>query len=303
MNEPSASDSIHIPVLPREVIQEGSPKEGEIWADGTAGAGGHTLLISQAVGESGRVISVDRDPEAVSRLERSASSNVTVVQGSYHQLGHILKQLDVPRLDGVLLDLGLSSDQLEDRARGFSFKDDGELDMRFDQTEGEPVWVWLQYAKEKEIADSIYQYGEERFSRRIAKRIVDFRSKQKLRTVAQLRDLIYAAVPGGRRTGSGRRAHGRIDPATRTFQALRIVANQELDILEKALRDIPDLLAPGGRFAVISFHSLEDRLVKHAFREDLRLDVQTKKPIQATEAEIERNSRARSAKFRVATRC
>ncbi|MEM8736179.1 MAG: 16S rRNA (cytosine(1402)-N(4))-methyltransferase RsmH [Planctomycetota bacterium] len=303
MNEPTASDSIHVPVLPAEVLEAAAPKEGEVWVDGTAGAGGHTSLISRIVGESGRVISIDRDPEAASRLQRFAAENVIVVQGSYHQLGHFLAQLDIPAVDGVLLDLGLSSDQLENRSRGFSFKDDGELDMRFDPTEGEPVWVWLQYAKEKEIADSIYQYGEERFSRRIAKRIVEFRRKEKLRTVAQLRELIYASVPGGRRTGSGRRAHGRIDPATRTFQALRIVANQELDILEKALRDVPEFLATGGRFAVISFHSLEDRLVKHAFREDLRLEVQTKKPIQATEPEIERNPRSRSAKLRVASRC
>lgn len=306
---PDEAQPVHIAVLPSEVIELGNPTAGEFWIDGTAGAGGHSRLLAERLGPDGEVLAVDRDPEAVERLEDSladslgdTASKLKVVQGSYHEIPEFLRQLGRETVDGVLLDLGLSSDQLEDRERGFSFQGDGELDMRFDPTSGQPVWMWLRTAKEKEIADAIYQYGEERFSRRIARRIVETRRQNPVKTVAQLRELIYASTPSARRTTSGRRAHGRIDPATRTFQALRIVANQELQILEKALQDIPEYLSEGGRFAVISFHSLEDRLVKHAFRNDSRLEILTKKPIQAGEIEIARNSRARSAKLRVAVR-
>lgn len=306
---PDEAQPVHVAVLPSEVIELGNPTAGEFWIDGTAGAGGHSRLLAERLGPDGEVLAVDRDPEAVERLEDSladslgdTASKLKVVQGSYHEIPEFLRQLGRETVDGVLLDLGLSSDQLEDRERGFSFQGDGELDMRFDPTSGQPVWMWLRTAKEKEIADAIYQYGEERFSRRIARRIVETRRQNPVKTVAQLRELIYASTPSARRTTSGRRAHGRIDPATRTFQALRIVANQELQILEKALQDIPEYLSEGGRFAVISFHSLEDRLVKHAFRNDSRLEILTKKPIQAGEIEIARNSRARSAKLRVAVR-
>ena len=196
-------------------------------------------------------------------------------------------------LDGVLLDVGLSSDQLADETRGFSFHASGPLDLRFDTAAGEPAWQLIARLRENELADIIYQYGEERFSRRIARQIVAARATSPIRTAAELSDLVRRCVP---------RSRDGIDPATRTFQALRIAVNRELESLEKALARIPDRLKPGGRLAIISFHSLEDRLVKNAFRDDPRLENLTRKPIVAGEAELAANPRSRSAKLRVARR-
>jgi 16S rRNA (cytosine1402-N4)-methyltransferase len=199
----------------------------------------------------------------------------------------------VPAVDAVLLDLGLSSDQLADDTRGFSFEAGGELDLRFNPDEGEPAWQLLARLRENEIADLIYQFGEERFSRRIARKIIEQRSHRPIRTAAELADLVRRCVP---------RSADRIDPATRTFQALRIAVNRELESLDLALQRIPDRLKPGGRLAIISFHSLEDRRVKEAFRSDSRLTPLTKKPIRPTENEARTNPRSRSAKLRVAAR-
>jgi 16S rRNA (cytosine1402-N4)-methyltransferase len=197
-------------------------------------------------------------------------------------------------VDGILLDLGLSSDQLADRERGFSFQSDGPLDLRYNPGEGRSAAEWLRSIDEEELANVIYQYGEERFSRRIARRIVEQRRIAPIETAKQLADLIHRSVPG--------RIHGRVDSATRTFQALRIAVNRELEIVEEALRELPKTLKPGGRFLVISFHSLEDRLVKHAFRDCAELEVLSKKPIVASELEMKMNPRSRSAKLRVARR-
>jgi 16S rRNA (cytosine1402-N4)-methyltransferase len=194
----------------------------------------------------------------------------------------------------VLLDLGLSSDQLADETRGFSFASDGPLDLRFNTSAGEPAWRLLETMREDRLADLIYQYGEERFSRRIARQIVQCRRAVPIRTSAQLAKLIRSCVPRSR-------GHA-IDPATRTFQALRIAVNEELHSLELALQRLPDCLTPGGHLAVISFHSLEDRLVKHVFRQDSRLRNLTKKPIRPGESEIASNPRSRSARLRVAQR-
>lgn len=288
------SESVHVPVLPAEVLALGEPKLGQIWADGTAGGGGHSRLIAEQIGESGKLVAVDRDPTAVERLTELLPQNCLARHSSYDDLPETLTELDISGVDGILLDLGLSSDQLADRERGFSFTADGPLDMRFDTTQGEAAWEWLQRVDEKTLADTIYQFGEERFSRRIAKRIVDTRKENPIRNASELRDLIYRAVPG--------KKHGRIDPATRTFQALRIAVNDELGILERALARLPDCLNPGGALLIISFHSLEDRLVKYAFRNDPRLEIITRRPVQATSAETDRNSRSRSAKLRVARR-
>ena len=288
------SESVHVPVLPAEVLALGEPKLGQIWADGTAGGGGHSRLIADQIGESGKLVAVDRDPTAVERLTELLPQNCLARHSSYDDLPETLTELDISGVDGILLDLGLSSDQLADRERGFSFTADGPLDMRFDTTQGEAAWEWLQRVDEKTLADTIYQFGEERFSRRIAKRIVDTRKENPIRNASELRDLIYRAVPG--------KKHGRIDPATRTFQALRIAVNDELGILERALARLPDCLNPGGALLIISFHSLEDRLVKYAFRNDPRLEIITRRPVQATSAETDRNSRSRSAKMRVARR-
>lgn len=294
--------AIHVPVLPEEVISLSSVLPGQLWVDGTAGAGGHSQLLSQAVGTQGKVFALDRDPAAAGRLCDILPSNCSIFNESYHRLPEVLEVRGVAQVDGILLDLGLSSDQLADRERGFSFQGDGPLDMRFDPTEGLPAWQWLAQSEEKLIADSIYQYGEERFSRRIAKRIVEARKTEPIRTTKQLRDLILRCVPMARTSSKGSPKHGRVDPATRTFQALRIVVNEELRILEQALAKMPNLLKPNGRLLVISFHSLEDRIVKTCFRDDQRLEIITRKPICATEAEIELNPRSRSAKLRVAQR-
>jgi 16S rRNA (cytosine1402-N4)-methyltransferase len=210
---------------------------------------------------------------------------------------------------GILLDLGLSSDQLADTQRGFSFRLDAPLDLRFDMTSGIPAWKWLQQHSDTEIADAIYQFGEERLSRRIARAIVEQNRGEPIMTSKQLADLIHRVVPG--------RVHGRVDSATRTFQALRIVVNRELEHVEAGLARLPGVLAapgleppsaeasgvePAGRLAVISFHSLEDRMVKNAIRDDSRLENLTKKPLVATQAETDANPRSRSAKLRIARR-
>ena len=212
-------------------------------------------------------------------------------------------------MHGILLDLGLSSDQLADTQRGFSFRLDAPLDLRFDMTVGIPAWKWLQQHSDTEIADAIYQFGEERLSRRIARAIVEQNRGEPIMTSKQLADLIHRVVPG--------RVHGRVDSATRTFQALRIVVNRELEHVEAGLARLPGVLAapgleppsaeasgvePAGRLAVISFHSLEDRMVKNAIRDDSRLENLTKKPLVATQAETDANPRSRSAKLRIARR-
>ncbi len=206
----------------------------------------------------------------------------------------LLEELEIPHVDGILLDLGLSSDQLADANRGFSFQSDGPLDLRFDTSRGEPAWKMIDRLSAEHLADLIYEHGEERFSRRIARRIFEARRKASIRTASELAAIIRQSVP--------RKREDRIDPATRTFQALRIAVNEELKWLKVALRRLPDCLRPGGRLAIISFHSLEDRLVKESFRNDERLTVLTRRPLRATEEEVETNPRSRSAKFRVAER-
>jgi 16S rRNA (cytosine1402-N4)-methyltransferase len=292
-------DTEHLPVLMEQVLHWASPQPGSIWVDGTAGGGGHSLELLKRLGPGGRLLAIDRDPLAAQRVRRrledaDIEATWSVHQASYAQLASILADENLTHVDGVLLDLGLSSDQLADAERGFSFRLGGPLDLRFDPTGGYPAWELLEHLPEKELADLIYRYGEERFSRRIARRIVERRRSDPIRTAEQLVELIHRCVPG--------RVHGRVDSATRTFQALRIAVNQELKHLELALRDLPDLLRTGGRLLMISFHSLEDRLVKHAFREDPRLEVLTKKPVTGTPDEVMANPRARSAKLRVAER-
>jgi 16S rRNA (cytosine1402-N4)-methyltransferase len=215
-----------------------------------------------------------------------------VATASYADFPEVLDELGIEKVDGLLLDLGLSSDQLADAERGFSFDAAGSLDMRFNREEGEPAWQLLSRLRAEELADIIFRYGEERYSRRIARAIVEARQETPLHTAGQLADLVRRCVP---------RSADRIDPATRTFQALRIAVNDELGELERVLRIAPARIKPGGRAAIISFHSLEDRIVKEAFRSDERWEVLTKKPITASEREIASNPRSRSAKLRVAT--
>lgn len=291
----NSEHTIHIPVMYREVIEALEPLPGKTIVDGTLGGGGHTRLLAQRVGETGLVIGMDRDPVAVQKTSEVLQGlPVKTVASNYADLPEWLPQLGIDRVDGVLLDLGLSSDQLADRERGFSYQSDGELDLRFDPTQGKPAWNLLQRLGQQHLADLIYNYGEERHSRRIARKIVEYRQKQPLKSAAELADLVRRCVPRSRNHS--------IDPATRTFQALRIAVNEELKWLEVALRRLPECLKPGGKLLIISFHSLEDRLVKNAFRDDPRWDVVTRKPLRPQEDEIEWNSRSRSSRLRVAVR-
>jgi len=286
---------IHIPVLPTEVLQWLEPRPGQIVVDGTLGGGGHTRLIAERIGDSGGfVLALDRDPAAVAAAERNlVGLPVNVANANFCDLSDVLESVGIAAIDAVLLDLGLSSDQLADVERGFSFESGGPLDLRFNREEGESAASLVARLPERELADLIYQYGEERFSRRIARRIVEQRAERPIQTAAELAEIVRRCVP---------RSKDRIDPATRTFQALRIAVNRELESLDLALKRIPDRLRPGGRLAIISFHSLEDRRVKEAFRSDSRLKPLTKKPVRAGEEEVFRNPRSRSAKLRVAER-
>ena len=289
--------SVHQPVLPDEILKWLAPRPGGTLVDGTLGGGGHTRLLAAQVGKDGLVIGLDRDPAVVVRAETQLRGlPVAVAHANYADLPEVLAELKLEHVDGILLDLGLSSDQLLDANRGFSFSADGPLDLRFDPSSGQGASQLIARLGERQLADMIYRYGEERHSRRIARRIVKEREKQPIRTADQLARIIRASLPHFK-------TRPRIDPATRTFQALRIAVNEELKWLEVALERLPGCLSPGGRMAVISFHSLEDRLVKNAFRDDARLEGVTSKPLVASEREVAENPRARSAKLRVAERC
>jgi 16S rRNA (cytosine1402-N4)-methyltransferase len=291
----ATGSSQHVPVLADEIVTWLQVAAGQTVVDGTLGGGGHTRLLAAAASPGGQVISLDRDPLAVERATTELRElPVRALQANYSDLPEVLRGLGIAHVDGIVLDLGLSSDQLADRERGFSFQSEGPLDLRFDPTRGEPASRLVERLSAEHLADLIFKYGEERYSRRIARRITETRRATPIRTAAQLAQLVRAAVPRSR--------DERIDPATRTFQALRIAVNEELKWLEVALRRLPECLRPGGRIAIISFHSLEDRPVKEGFRNDERLAVLTKKPIRPTEQETMINPRARSAKLRVAER-
>jgi len=294
------SESVHVPVLLREVLEVLNPQEGRIYVDGTLGGGGHTEALCRA---GASVIAIDRDAAALDRTEKRLRSlfegvepfPVRFAHANYRFFAEALDMLHIEKIDGFLLDIGLSSDQLADAERGFSFDSDGELDMRFDTSEGLSARTWLAKMPEDGLADIIYGFGEERHSRKIARKIVEARERgEPVETARQLAELVRRCVPKSRKNP--------IDPATRTFQALRIAVNDELGALQSVLKELPERLAPGGVAAVISFHSLEDRIVKTAFRDNRYWKPITAKPITASEEEIARNPRARSAKLRGAVR-
>jgi 16S rRNA (cytosine1402-N4)-methyltransferase len=288
------STSIHTSVLPAEVMSFLAVKPGARVVDGTLGGGGHTRLLAEAVGPDGLVIAIDRDPAAIDRGARElAGLPVRFAQANYCDIPEVLDALSIDKVDGVLLDVGLSSDQLSDHDRGFSFDSEGPLDLRFDPTEGEPAWRMVNRMKPESLADIIFEYGEERFSRRIARRIAAVREKQPIRSAKEFARLVTSAIPR-------QYPPPRIHPATRTFQALRIAVNQELKSLRIALERIPTRLAPGGRLVVISFHSLEDRLAKQALRNKQVWECLTRSPVEASDEEVQRNPRSRSAKLRAA---
>ncbi|MDZ7789701.1 MAG: 16S rRNA (cytosine(1402)-N(4))-methyltransferase RsmH [Xanthomonadales bacterium] len=303
-------DHEHEPVLQGPALDALRIRADGVYVDGTYGRGGHSAAMLARLGEEGRLVVTDRDPQAIAdaRAKYAGDDRVTIRRGNFAEIGSIIDELGLGgRVDGLLLDIGVSSPQLDDPERGFSFQHDGPLDMRMDPDSGESAAEWLARAEESDIARIIKECGEERFARRIARAIVREREATPVRRTAQLAAIVSAAVPG---------APSPRHPATRTFQALRIFINDELGALEDALEAGIELLAPGGRFVVISFHSLEDRRVKRAFQKAARPPpasrrlptLETFVPrlnlvgglIQADEAEIERNARARSARMRVA---
>ncbi|OOC09184.1 MULTISPECIES: 16S rRNA (cytosine(1402)-N(4))-methyltransferase RsmH [Thioalkalivibrio] len=303
----------HVPVMLDTVLEGLAVRADGFYVDGTFGRGGHSRALLDRLGPDGRLLAMDRDPEAAEAASSFLGDPRFAFESApFSSMAEVLRQRYPDRRpDGVFLDLGVSSPQLDDAARGFSFQHDGPLDMRMDPSSGESAADWLARAEEKEIADVIYQYGEERFSRRIARAIVRARAEGPITRTARLADLVRGAVP--------RREPGK-HPATRTFQALRIFVNAELRELETWLETIPEVLPSGARLVVIAFHSLEDRMVKRAFRGDrddapriprglpVMPEVEAPplrplgKPVRADAGEQQRNPRARSAVLRVAER-
>ncbi|GAB4437936.1 MAG: 16S rRNA (cytosine(1402)-N(4))-methyltransferase RsmH [Chloroflexi bacterium OHK40] len=301
----------HTAVLPEAVLAALAPRPGGRYIDGTVGGGGHAAALLAAAQPGGRLLGIDADPAALSAAEARLRAgglppmSYTLHHGRFGDMGAIAGQYGFGPVDGILLDLGVSSHQLDTPERGFSFASDGPLDMRLDPTRGPTAADLVNGLEEEALADLIYRYGEERASRRIARLIVAQRARAPITRTTELAAVVARAI--------GRGGRERIHPATRTFQALRIAVNGELEQLEAALPQAVELLGPGGRLAVISFHSLEDRIVKLYFRAESgyggsanprppRLAIVTKKPIEASPAERQANPRARSARLRVAER-
>ncbi|MCA1959583.1 MAG: 16S rRNA (cytosine(1402)-N(4))-methyltransferase RsmH [Desulfomonile sp.] len=288
---------MHVPVLLHEMLDALRPRSGGTYLDGTLGAGGYAEAILTASEPDGIVVGLDLDSAAVERAGQRLARFGTRFTGrhaGFQDAPDVLAELGIDRVDGAVLDLGLSSDQLEDPERGFSFALEGPLDMRFDTGSGPALSEFLNTVDAKELERIIAEYGEERYSRRIARGLVEARCRGTLGTTADLAGLVARLVP---------RREARIHPATRTFQALRIAVNRELDNIERGLAKIPRLLKPGGRLCVVSYHSLEDRLVKRSFQEKkkdpLNWAVVTPRPVRPSADEVHRNPRARSAKMRV----
>lgn len=301
----------HRPVLLEEVLDGLQVRADGLYVDATFGRGGHAGAVLKKLGVDGRLVALDRDPEAIAVAQKQFGSDnrFTALKGGFGDIKQLLETEGVTgEVHGVLFDLGVSSPQLDDPQRGFSFTKHGPLDMRMDPDEGQPASRWINSASQDEIADVIRRYGEERFSRRIARRIVTDRQQAPIGNTLRLSEIVSAAVP--------RREPGR-HPATRTFQAIRIFVNRELDELERALDQVPDLLAGGGRLCVISFHSLEDRIVKRFMRRKSMTDSRyaglpeipdwaqpvlkiVGKQVRPDQSEVDANSRARSAVLRVA---
>ncbi len=282
----------HIPVLMHEVLAALNPREGDAMIDGTYGGGGHSAALLEKIGKTGKLLAIDWNEQAAGECAEQYANDkrVTCAVGNFAELPEITRLTQFPRAQGLLLDLGVSSNELEHSGRGFSFQEDEPLLMTYNDTQ-ESVMALLRRASEEELADIIKTYGEERYATRIAHAIKERERKGIIETTGELSAVVETVAPRG----------GRLHPATRTFMALRIAANKELDNLSCALAHIPELVAPGGRVAIISFHSLEDRLVKHCFRELKKTGhatLITKKPFIPTRDEIRVNPRSRSAKLR-----
>ncbi len=296
-----SEQNLHVPVMGREVVEFLAPPAGGCFLDGTLGLAGHSLLIAERIGPSGHLIGLDKDQAALSlaRIKLSGfKGKLDLVQGDFGSFDSVLKKLGVTAVDGMLFDLGISSFQLDDPRRGFSFRSEGPLDMRMDQDGPVTAKDMVNTLGEEELANVIFNYGEERFSRRIAKAIVQYRSRKPVETTTELEEIIFTSVPVSYR-------RQKIHPATRTFQAIRIAVNRELESLKMIMEKCADHLKVGGRVGVIAFHSLEDRMVKERFRELSKsgiVSLITKKPLRPGDEEVRSNPRARSARFRVAER-
>lgn len=305
-------DFCHIPVMPAEVAEALNPTRGGIYVDGTLGGGGHSKLILDALPPGSRLIGIDRDKNAIAAaVRRCTTPAFTPVHDNFHNMPQILRELNIPAVNGILLDLGVSSHQLDTPERGFSYRFDGPLDMRMDQTFPVSAYDIVNSYAEKDLANLIFAYGEERHSRRIARAICAARAAAPIKTTLQLAGIIEGTSP---------KKFGAPHPAMRTFMAIRIAVNDELSPLGNVLENIINCLAPDGRIAIITFHSLEDRIVKTTFQKiaspcqcprDIPycvcnkkpgIRIITKKPILPTPQELAQNNRAHSAKLRVAER-
>lgn len=305
------SETAHVPVLAQEAVDALAIDPQGVYVDATFGRGGHSRLILAQLGPAGRLVALDRDPDAIRAGAAVHDARLTLVRRAFSQLGTVLDELGIARVNGILLDIGVSSPQLDDATRGFSFRFDAPLDMRMDPDSGMSAADWLATATEGEIGEVIRSYGEERFAKPIARALVAARQKERIGTTGQLARLIAAAVK--------KREPGQ-HPATRSFQAIRIYLNRELEELKAVLPQCVERLLPGGRLAVISFHSLEDRIVKRFMRDEaqgeqaparLPIPAAMLKPGRlklvgrarhASDAEVAANPRARSAVLRVAER-
>ena len=295
------SNQLHVPVLSGEFENLLDVRPGGVYIDATFGRGGHSKIVLSKLSSTGRLLVFDRDVCAISCAKNLANndSRIEIFHSEFSEIPSILST-SRKKIDGIFFDLGVSSPQLENSSRGFSFKCDGPLDMRMNQEKGRNAEDWINSAPEKEIADVLWRFGEERFSRKIAKKIVYYRKDKAIKTTGVLADIIRSSIKGSYK----------IDPATRSFQAIRMLINEELLELESILASVLCMLKKGGRLLVISFHSIEDRLVKHHFRDLSKVDTSlsgkgspdyrllTKKPIRATREEIQANRRSRSARLR-----
>ena len=289
---------MHEPVMVAEVLEHLAPSRGGVFVDCTVGLGGHARALVDA--GASRLIGIDRDQQALDQARetlRDAGDAVDLVHADYRGFEGVLDARGIGPVDGLMADLGVSSLQLDAPGRGFSFRRDELLDMRMDTSSGATAAEMLASVDEKTLADVVYELGEERHARRVARAIVEARKTRRLESTGQLADIVRRAVP--------RKGYTRIDPATRTFQAIRIWVNQELEGLDGFLMRAAARLAPGGRLVMLTFHSLEDRVVKHTLRALQgagTLTIRTKRPVVPSESEIDRNPRARSAKLRAAER-
>ncbi|MHB8155203.1 MAG: 16S rRNA (cytosine(1402)-N(4))-methyltransferase RsmH [Candidatus Omnitrophota bacterium] len=295
--------ALHVPVMLQEVLDSLRPAPGQIIVDATLGTGGHAIEILKRIIPQGKLIGIDRDENSLAICRQRLmefKNNTEFVHGNFSDLDQILSNLGIDKIDGIIFDLGISSYQLHDAQRGFSFQEEGPLDMRLDRSSYICAYDLVNNLNENEISTMLWNFGQERWHNRIAHLLVQERRNEPISTTKQLANLVMRAIPH-----RYRRSYYRIHPATRTFQAVRIAVNRELEILEDTIKKAVDILKKQARICVISFHSLEDRVIKHTFRAlkaDGLIDIITAKPLTPGVSEIEVNPSSRSSKFRVAER-